>query len=34
MFMGPDSPDQFPRRLTRELAESVTKYWWVLLVRG
>ena len=34
MFIGPDSPDQFQRRLTRELAESVTKYWWVLLVEG
>jgi uncharacterized membrane protein HdeD (DUF308 family) len=34
MFIGPDSPDQFRRRLTRELAESVAKNWWVLLVEG
>ncbi len=34
MFIGPDSPDQFRRQLTRELAEGVARNWWVLLVEG
>jgi uncharacterized membrane protein HdeD (DUF308 family) len=34
MFIGPDAPDQLRRRLTRELAESIAQYWWMLLVQG
>ena len=34
MFVTPDSPDWFGRRLTRDLAERVARNWWVLLVDG
>ncbi len=34
MFTTPGSPDWFRRQLTRELAERVSRNWWVLLVDG
>lgn len=34
MFVAPGSPDWLSRRLTRELAQSIARNWWVLLVNG
>ena len=34
MFIAPGSPGWFTRRLTRELAQRISRNWWLLLVNG
>jgi uncharacterized membrane protein HdeD (DUF308 family) len=34
MYMAPGSPEQFPRQLTRDIAERIARNWSVLLVDG
>ena len=34
MYIAPGSPEQFQRKLTRDVAEGVARNWWILLLDG